>query len=88
MGPKPQSSPFMHHPISSRRPSYRFALPKKDDVLGLPIGQHISIMADINGKPITRSYTPTSSDDDLGHFDLMIKVRYQHEPLPFCNRHN
>ena len=23
-----------------------------------------------------RSYTPTSSDDDLGHFDLMIKVAF------------
>jgi len=22
-----------------------------------------------------RSYTPTSSDDDIGHFDLLIKVR-------------
>jgi len=38
-----------------------------------PIGQHISISAEINGKDITRSYTPTSSDDDLGHFDLLIK---------------
>ena len=24
-----------------------------------------------------RSYTPTSSDDDLGHFDLLIKVRHR-----------
>jgi len=31
-------------------------------------------MAEINGKQISRSYTPTSSDDDLGHFDLLIKV--------------
>lgn len=54
--------------------SYRFALPRPGDVLGLPIGQHISISAGINGKEITRSYTPTSSDDDLGYFDLLIKV--------------
>lgn len=54
--------------------SYRFALPHPEDVLGLPIGQHISIQAEINGKQIMRSYTPTSSDDDLGHFDLLIKV--------------
>ena len=54
--------------------SYRFALPRPDDVLGLPIGQHISVSADIGGKEITRSYTPTSSDDDLGYFDLLIKV--------------
>lgn len=53
---------------------YRFALPNKDDVLGLPIGQHISVQAEINGKNIMRSYTPTSSDDDLGHFDLLVKV--------------
>ncbi|KAG5221540.1 NADH-cytochrome b5 reductase [Salix suchowensis] len=50
-----------------------FALPHPQDVLGLPIGQHISVSAEINGKDIMRSYTPTSSDDDLGHFDLLIK---------------
>ena len=53
---------------------YRFGLPSKDDVLGLPIGQHISVQAEISGKNIMRSYTPTSSDDDLGHFDLLVKV--------------
>ncbi|CAG8743662.1 4193_t:CDS:2, partial [Cetraspora pellucida] len=41
---------------------------------GLPIGQHISIRAEIDGTPIQRSYTPTSSDDDIGHFDLVIKT--------------
>ena len=55
---------------------YRFALPRSTDVLGLPIGQHIQISAEINGKEIMRSYTPTSSDDDLGHFDLVIKVTF------------
>jgi Oxidoreductase FAD-binding domain len=55
---------------------YRFALPHPSDVLGLPIGQHISVSAEINGKEIMRSYTPTSSDDDLGHFDLLIKVAF------------
>ena len=37
--------------------------------------QHISIAAEIGGKEVVRSYTPTTSDDDLGHFDLLIKVR-------------
>jgi len=59
--------------VSSNTAIYRFALPHPNDVLGLPIGQHISVQAMINGKDIMRSYTPTSSDDDLGHFDLMIK---------------
>ncbi|KAG0209985.1 NADH-cytochrome b5 reductase [Mortierella sp. GBA30] len=52
---------------------YKFTLPNPDDVLNLPIGQHISIMANINGKDISRSYTPTSSSDDIGHFVLCIK---------------
>lgn len=55
--------------------SYRFSLPYKDDVLGLPTGQHISISADINGKQVTRSYTPISDRGDCGHFDLLIKVK-------------
>ena len=46
-------------------------------MLGLPIGQHVSIQAEINGKDIMRSYTPTSSDDDNGHFDLLIKAYEQ-----------
>ncbi|KAF8446117.1 hypothetical protein L210DRAFT_3619855 [Boletus edulis BED1] len=59
--------------VSPNTAIYRFVLPRPDDVLGLPIGQHISVSAEINGKEITRSYTPTSSDDDLGYFDLLIK---------------
>lgn len=59
--------------ISPNTALYRFALPHPQDVLGLPIGQHISVSAEINGKDIMRSYTPTSSDEDLGHFDLLIK---------------
>ena len=57
---------------------YRFALPHPQDVLGLPIGQHISVQATIAGKDIMRSYTPTSSDDELGYFDLLIKVFLLH----------
>ncbi|THH21483.1 hypothetical protein EW146_g92 [Bondarzewia mesenterica] len=60
--------------LSPNTAIYRFALPHPKDVLGLPIGQHISVSAEINGKDIMRSYTPTSSDDDLGHFDLLIKA--------------
>ena len=61
--------------------SYRFKLPRPTDSLGLPIGQHISLAADIGppkeGKTepseVVRSYTPISSDEDKGHFDLLIK---------------
>eukprot|EP01087_Luapelamoeba_hula_P017821 TRINITY_DN564_c0_g1_i1.p1 TRINITY_DN564_c0_g1~~TRINITY_DN564_c0_g1_i1.p1 ORF type:complete len:308 (+),score=66.08 TRINITY_DN564_c0_g1_i1:129-1052(+) len=53
---------------------FRFALPNSTDVLGLPIGQHMSLRAKVDGKDVYRPYTPTSSDDDLGHFDLVVKV--------------
>ncbi|KAI5475149.1 hypothetical protein MNV49_001893 [Pseudohyphozyma bogoriensis] len=58
--------------ISPNTAIYRFALPK-GTVLGLPIGQHVSVSATIGEKLIQRSYTPTTSDDDIGHFDLLIK---------------
>ncbi|GAA5907962.1 hypothetical protein JCM6882_001539 [Rhodosporidiobolus microsporus] len=58
--------------ISPNTAIYRFELPK-GRVLGLPIGQHVSVSATIGGKLIQRSYTPTSSDDDVGFFDLLIK---------------
>lgn len=28
----------------------------------------------VDGKTVIRAYTPVSSDDDLGHFDLVVKV--------------
>jgi len=52
---------------------YRFALPRPIDILGLPIGQHISLAAAIDGKEVVRSYTPISSDNTPGYFDLMVK---------------
>jgi len=60
--------------------SYRFSLPRHDDILGLPIGQHLSLSANINGKDFIRNYTPTSSDDDKGYFDLLIKVNVTFSP--------
>lgn len=60
--------------ISHNVAIYRFALPGKNDILGLPIGQHVSLAATIDGKEIVRSYTPVSSDAiDKGYFDLLIK---------------
>jgi cytochrome-b5 reductase len=55
---------------------YRFGLPRPTDILGLPIGQHISLAATPKGadKEVVRSYTPISSDEDKGYFDLMIKT--------------
>jgi cytochrome-b5 reductase len=60
--------------ISGNTSLYRFRLPQSNGILGLPIGQHISLQANIDGKDVQRSYTPTSSDDDRGFFDLIIKT--------------
>ncbi|CAN6645226.1 NADH-cytochrome b5 reductase 1 [Trichomonascus vanleenenianus] len=60
--------------ISHNTAVYRFGLPRPTDCLGLPIGQHISVCANIDGKEIVRSYTPTSCDDDKGFFDLLVKT--------------
>jgi len=55
---------------------FRFALPTPEHVLGLPVGQHIFLTARINGELVIRPYTPTSSDDDKGYVDLVIKVYF------------
>lgn len=62
--------------ISHNVTIYRFALPRPTDILGLPIGQHISLAATIEGQPkeVVRSYTPISSDEDAGYFDLLVKA--------------
>ncbi|EXJ82678.1 NADH-cytochrome b5 reductase 1 [Capronia epimyces CBS 606.96] len=54
---------------------YRFGLPNPTDILGLPIGQHISLAATPKGadKEVVRSYTPISSDEDKGFFEVLIK---------------
>lgn len=54
---------------------FRFGLPTKDTLLGLPIGQHITFKAkDGDGKDFFRPYTPTTDDDTPGHVDFVIKV--------------
>ncbi|KAK3187245.1 NADH-cytochrome b5 reductase [Lecanicillium sp. MT-2017a] len=64
--------------ISHNVAIYRFKLPSPKAILGLPIGQHISIGAplpqpDGTTKEIVRSYTPISGDHQPGYFDLLIK---------------
>lgn len=68
--------------LSHNTAIYRFALPTPTSILGLPIGQHISIAATLPqtlpdgtsvSKEIVRSYTPISGDHQPGFFDLLIK---------------
>jgi len=60
--------------ISHDTRRFRFALPSSEHMLGLPLGQHIYLSAKVNDELVVRPYTPTSSDDDKGYFDLVIKV--------------
>lgn len=53
---------------------YRFGLPSSNHVLGLPVGQHVHLVATINEELVLRAYTPVSSDEDRGYVDLVIKV--------------
>jgi cytochrome-b5 reductase len=50
-----------------------FQLPDPEDVVGIPIGQHVAIKATIDGQSISRSYTPISNNLDRGRMELLIK---------------
>ncbi|KAH7296828.1 hypothetical protein KP509_26G040600 [Ceratopteris richardii] len=56
---------------------FRFELPSKEHILGLPVGKHIFLSATINGKLCIRAYTPTSSEEDVGYFELLIKIYFK-----------
>lgn len=62
--------------ISHDTRRFRFGLPPGEP-LGLPIGKHIQLIADINGVEVKRPYTPVSSDDDKGFFELVIKIYFK-----------
>ncbi|KAM3555967.1 hypothetical protein ARSEF4850_005751 [Beauveria asiatica] len=53
---------------------FTFTLPTTETVLGLPIGQHVAIKADVAGESVSRSYTPVSNNADRGVLQLVIKV--------------
>jgi cytochrome-b5 reductase len=59
--------------LSSNVYRFVFQLSSPKDVIGLPIGQHVAIKAMINGSSVSRSYTPTSNNLDLGKLELVIK---------------
>nr|XP_009678509.1 PREDICTED: NADH-cytochrome b5 reductase 2 [Struthio camelus australis] len=63
--------------ISHDTKKFRFGLPSSDNVLGLPVGQHVYLSAKIDGNLVIRAYTPVSSDETKGYVDLIIKVYYK-----------
>ncbi|XP_028757479.1 inducible nitrate reductase [NADH] 2-like [Neltuma alba] len=56
---------------------FRFALPSEDQIMGLPVGKHIFVCANIEDKLCMRAYTPTTSVDEVGYFDLVVKIYFK-----------
>ena len=53
---------------------FRFALQSPQHRFGLPVGKHVFLYATISGELVMRAYTPASSDDEVGYFDLVVKI--------------
>eukprot|EP00325_Prymnesiales_sp_UTEX-LB-985_P002555 CAMPEP_0174696862 /NCGR_PEP_ID=MMETSP1094-20130205/2894_1 /TAXON_ID=156173 /ORGANISM="Chrysochromulina brevifilum, Strain UTEX LB 985" /LENGTH=836 /DNA_ID=CAMNT_0015893729 /DNA_START=39 /DNA_END=2549 /DNA_ORIENTATION=- len=54
---------------------FRFALPSKEHILGLPVGQHMFIkLKNAAGERVMRAYTPLESG--TGYVDFVIKVYF------------
>jgi nitrate reductase (NAD(P)H) len=54
---------------------YRFALPKEDQLLGLPVGQHVFVRLrrQDTGEMVQRAYTPVTQQGTVGFIDFLIK---------------
>ena len=61
----------------------RFGLQSENHAFGLPVGKHVFVYAKVNDETVMRAYTPTSSDHDLGFFELVIKVYRANEHPKF-----
>ena len=62
--------------VSHDTRKFTFELPSPDHILGLPVGNHMYLSATINGELVIRPYTPVTSDDERGYFELVIKVYF------------
>jgi len=57
-------------PVSKSTSVLEFAIPGQ---FGLPIGQHVSVRAPVNGRIVMRSYTPISDVDTVDSVQLLVK---------------
>ncbi|KDQ57289.1 hypothetical protein JAAARDRAFT_70219 [Jaapia argillacea MUCL 33604] len=55
---------------------YRFALPREDQLLGLPVGQHVFVRLrrKDTGEVVQRAYTPVSKQGAIGFIEFLIKL--------------
>ena len=61
--------------------AFRFALPHKQQLLGLPAGQHVMVRVPKRGGGfLERPYNPTSTDAQPGIVEFLVKVRLLASP--------
>lgn len=55
---------------------YRFELPREDQPLGLPVGQHVfaRLKRKDNGDLVQRAYTPVSQQGAVGFIEFLVKL--------------
>uniref|UniRef100_A0A7S1DR16 NADH-cytochrome b5 reductase n=2 Tax=Hemiselmis andersenii TaxID=464988 RepID=A0A7S1DR16_HEMAN len=68
--------------VSADTRRFRFALPSKRTKLGLPVGNHMQVFAEVDGETVLRSYTPVSGVDERGYFDMVIKIYGKCDKFP------
>ncbi|KAF9365909.1 hypothetical protein BGX34_007593 [Mortierella sp. NVP85] len=56
---------------------FRFAFGQPNQLLGLPLGNHVFLRVKTNDSTYVRAYTPTSLPDRQGHLDLVVKVYFK-----------
>ena len=56
--------------MTSNTVRLRFELPSPEHILGLPVGQHVTVTID----GVSRPYTPITRDADKGFMDLLVKI--------------
>lgn len=73
--------------ISHDTRRFTFALPSPKHKLGLPIGQHMTLMFvdPATNKTVQRSYTPVTGDETLGQVSFVIKVYHKNVHPKFPN---
>lgn len=77
-------------PVSHDTFIFRFSFPSPKAILGLPVGHHISVSAmckNGEGKDelVKHTYTPITSNDEVGYVDFMIKVYFANVNPRFPN---
>lgn len=73
-----QSYPLLEkRSVSHNTRIFRFGYRRGQSVdapFGLPLGRHISLRASVDGNEVRRPYTPISTLETTGYFELLIKV--------------